>query len=102
MRKSRRHPQEDNGREYRGFAAMSMRQRCQIAAAGGVEAHRRGTARQWTREQAIANGRKGGQVMAAKREAARQAQVSFDAITDSVTDAPDEPLNWDELEGEGR
>lgn len=44
----------------RGFAAYDETRRRQIAALGGRAAQRKGTAHQWTREEAAAAGRKGG------------------------------------------
>ncbi len=45
----------------RGFAAMSTDQRSSIARLGGVTAHKKGTAHEFTTEEARAAGRKGGQ-----------------------------------------
>jgi len=44
----------------RGFAAMDPSQRSAIARAGGQAAHRRGTAHEFTSEEARDAGRKGG------------------------------------------
>lgn len=46
----------------RGFAAMSAEKRSKIARMGGLAAHRKGTAHEWSREEAIKAGRKGGQI----------------------------------------
>lgn len=45
----------------RGFAAMSAQQISQIASKGGKAAHAKGTAHEWSSEEARAAGRKGGQ-----------------------------------------
>lgn len=45
----------------RGFAAMSIEKRISIARKGGIEAHRKGSAHEWTSEEARIAGRKGGQ-----------------------------------------
>ena len=42
----------------RGFASMSKEQQHEIASMGGRAAHRKGTAHQWTREEAREAGRK--------------------------------------------
>ena len=42
----------------RGFASMPKEQQHEIASMGGRAAHRKGTARQWTREEAREAGRK--------------------------------------------
>ncbi len=44
----------------RGFASMSLAKRTAIAKSGGVKAHQLGKAHQFTREEAIQAGRKGG------------------------------------------
>lgn len=43
----------------RGFASMPLAEVKRIAALGGVAAHRKGTAHQWTPEEARLAGRKG-------------------------------------------
>lgn len=44
----------------RGFASMSVKQRTEIASKGGRAAHVKGTAHEWTAEEARAAGSKGG------------------------------------------
>jgi len=44
----------------RGFASMTKEERRRIASLGGKAAHRRGTAHEWTSEEAQRAGRKGG------------------------------------------
>lgn len=48
------------GKESRGFASMTAARRREIAKMGGKAAHERGTAHQWTTEEARAAGQKGG------------------------------------------
>lgn len=43
-----------------GLASMSPERRREIQSMGGKAAHRKGTAHQWTQEEAKVNGRKGG------------------------------------------
>lgn len=50
-----------SGRSRRGFAAMEPERQREIAAAGGRAAHAKGTAHQFTPEEAREAGRKGGQ-----------------------------------------
>lgn len=52
----------------RGFAAMDPDKRREIASKGGVEAHRKGSAHEWTSEEAREHGRKGGMTTRRKRE----------------------------------
>lgn len=51
-----------DGKEQRGFAAMSPEKQRQIASHGGRAAHEKGTAHEWTPLEAKEAGRKGGQV----------------------------------------
>ena len=51
----------------RGFAAMDPDQQRAIASRGGKEAHRRGTAHEWSSQEAKNAGRKGGQARAQKK-----------------------------------
>ena len=51
-----------HAREQRGFAAMSPEKQREIASKGGRAAHQKGTAHEWTSEEARQAGRKGGQV----------------------------------------
>lgn len=44
----------------RGFGSMSKEKQREIASKGGRAAHEKGTAHEWTREEAIEAGRKGG------------------------------------------
>lgn len=46
--------------EDRGFASMDRAKQRDIASKGGKAAHRKGTAHEWTSEEAQAAGRKGG------------------------------------------
>lgn len=50
-----------NGKSMRGFASMSSEKQRQIASKGGKAAHARGTAHEFTSEEARVAGRKGGQ-----------------------------------------
>jgi len=49
-------------KERRGFASMSPEKQREIASKGGRAAHQKGTAHEWTSEEARAAGRKGGQI----------------------------------------
>ena len=48
------------GKEDRGFASMDRAKRREIASKGGKAAHEKGTAHEWTSEEARAAGRRGG------------------------------------------
>ena len=47
-------------KEDRGFASMDRARQREIASKGGKAAHQKGTAHEWTREEARDAGRKGG------------------------------------------
>ena len=49
-------------KEDRGFASMDRSKQREIASKGGKAAHQKGTAHEWTSEEAREAGRKGGQV----------------------------------------
>jgi uncharacterized protein len=52
----------------RGFAAMTPERQKELASKGGKTAHARGTAYEWTAEQATDAGRKGGLSVSANAE----------------------------------
>jgi uncharacterized protein len=49
-------------KQLRGFAVMSLEARRRIASLGGKAAHKKGVAHEWTSEEAVKAGRKGGTV----------------------------------------
>lgn len=49
-------------KENRGFASMSKAKQREIASKGGKAAHKKGTAHEWTPDEARAAGKIGGQV----------------------------------------
>lgn len=65
---------EENGRQVqtqksrRGFAAMSPERQREIASQGGRAAHQQGVAHEWSKDEARAAGKKGGQVSGFKRK----------------------------------
>ena len=64
------------GKSNRGFASMDPERQRQIASEGGKAAHEKGTAHEFTSEEAREAGRKGGQARSANRRAAMAAQGS--------------------------
>jgi len=54
--------------EDRGFASMDPERQREIASKGGKAAHERGTAHEWTSEEAREAGRKGGKKVSENRE----------------------------------
>ena len=49
-------------KERRGFASMTPEKQREIASKGGRAAHQKGTAHEWTSDEARSAGRKGGQI----------------------------------------
>jgi general stress protein YciG len=67
-------PEEDEvAKEDRGFASMDRGKQRDIASKGGKAAHQKGTAHEWTSEEAREAGRKGG--MASHRRKQEQQQT---------------------------
>ena len=66
-------------KEDRGFASMDRAKQREIASKGGKAAHQKGTAHEWTSEEARDAGRKGG--IASHRR--RREQMSTTAPSDS-------------------
>lgn len=58
--------------KQRGFGSMDKAKQREIASKGGKAAHKQGTAHEWTSEEAIQAGRKGGLTGHARRRRARQ------------------------------
>src|SRR4051812_5919727 len=56
------------GTPNRGFASMNAEKQREIARKGGKAAHQKGTAHEFTADEARAAGRKGGQQVSANRE----------------------------------
>jgi general stress protein YciG len=59
----------------RGFASMDPQRQREIASEGGRAAHERGTAHEFTSEEAREAGRKGGQARAENRSARQRAST---------------------------
>lgn len=57
-----------NGKSRRGFASMDPERQKEIASRGGRAAHAKGTAHEWSSEEARVAGRKGGEVVSRDRE----------------------------------
>jgi uncharacterized protein len=72
-------------KEDRGFASMDRNKQREIASKGGKAAHQKGTAHEWTSEEAREAGRKGG--MASHRRKQEGDESSPDAGTPQETSA---------------
>src|ERR1051326_2852205 len=60
--------QPESTRAARGFAAMSPERKREIASKGGRAAHMKGTAHEFTSDEARAAGRKGGETVSRDRQ----------------------------------
>ncbi len=56
----------------RGFASMDAEKQREIASKGGRAAHQKGTAHEWTAEEARAAGKKGGQASGNRKSSRRK------------------------------
>ena len=79
------HPMNNGERkERRGFASMSPEKQREIASKGGRAAHQKGTAHEWTSDEARNAGRKGGQISRGGRGRLVEPPASGPAIADAV------------------
>ena len=76
-------------KERRGFASMSPEKQREIASKGGRAAHQKGTAHEWTSEEARSAGRKGGQISRGGRGRLMEAPAA--ESPDAMGPAPDRP-----------
>jgi uncharacterized protein len=79
-------------KEDRGFASMDRTKQREIASKGGKAAHQKGTAHEWTSEEAREAGRKGG--MASHRRKQEQQPQASEMVTNLN---PDPMMGSDEL-----
>jgi general stress protein YciG len=63
-------------KEDRGFASMDRAKQREIASKGGKAAHQKGTAHEWTSEEAREAGRKGGMASHRRKLASRESSPS--------------------------
>jgi general stress protein YciG len=71
-------------KEDRGFASMDRNKQREIASKGGKAAHQKGTAHEWTSEEAREAGRKGG--MASHRRKQQQQPPSSGSSENNSSD----------------
>jgi general stress protein YciG len=67
-------------KEDRGFASMDRAKQREIASKGGKAAHQKGTAHEWTSEEAREAGRKGGMASHQRRKSQMDEQGSTEAL----------------------
>lgn len=73
-------------KERRGFASMSPEKQREIASKGGRAAHEKGTAHEWSADEARSAGRKGGQVSRGGRGRLTDATDAAPTNTDTSGD----------------
>ena len=80
-------------KERRGFASMSPEKQREIASKGGRAAHQKGTAHEWTSEEARSAGRKGGQISRGGR--GRLVEGTEGAMEGDLDSVPGEHTKFD-------
>ena len=81
--------------EDRGFASMERTKQREIASKGGKAAHQKGTAHEWTSEEAREAGRKGG-MASHRRKQEQQSGPSNESETENPRDTGDRGAVHDE------
>jgi uncharacterized protein len=81
-------------KEDRGFASMDRMKQKEIASKGGKAAHQKGTAHEWTSEEAREAGRKGG--MASHRRKQEQQQPGAEEAATNMAN-PEQMIGSDNL-----
>lgn len=84
--------------EDRGFASMDRTKQREIASKGGRAAHEKGTAHEWTSEEAREAGRRGGLASHRSRQGQMLGQSAPNdaqsVATDGATDNPEALPRW--------
>jgi general stress protein YciG len=85
-------------KEDRGFASMDRGKQREIASKGGKAAHQKGTAHQWTSDEAREAGRKGGMASHRRKQMNDPAPIietnDPNAPPPAATDNPDRHIEW--------
>jgi general stress protein YciG len=82
-------------KEDRGFASMDRAKQREIASKGGKAAHQKGTAHEWTSEEAREAGRKGGMASHRRKQESRETagETSGADLPGGAGPAPDDPFD---------
>jgi uncharacterized protein len=83
-------------KEDRGFASMDRSKQREIASKGGKAAHQKGTAHEWTSEEAREAGRKGG-MASHRRKQEQQSPEGGSSIEPAVDSNPEQMIGTDDL-----
>ena len=71
-------------KEDRGFASMDQSKQREIASKGGKAAHQKGTAHEWTSEEAREAGRRGGMASHRRRQEGEDAAAGTSVAEESM------------------
>jgi general stress protein YciG len=82
-------------KEDRGFASMDRSKQREIASKGGKAAHQKGTAHEWTSEEAREAGRKGG--MASHRRKQEQQLPEVGALAENSDSNAEQMIGADDI-----
>lgn len=74
-------------KEDRGFASMERNRQREIASKGGKAAHEKGSAHEWTSDEAREAGRKGGMASHRRKDARESDVPPEDSLTEAVAPA---------------
>jgi uncharacterized protein len=90
-------------KEDRGFASMDRAKQREIASKGGKAAHQKGTAHEWTSEEARDAGRKGGIASHRRRreQMATQPGVGGNTMSETRSDTTEDIAGGGSDRGEG-
>ncbi len=72
-------------KEDRGFASMDRNKQREIASKGGKAAHQKGTAHEWTSEEAREAGRKGGMASHRRKQQQKEGDEGVGESSQPVT-----------------
>jgi uncharacterized protein len=84
-------------KEDRGFASMDRNKQREIASKGGKAAHQKGTAHEWTSDEAREAGRKGGMASHRRKQdqSAEAAETGMEgAALPQSSDRPESGVRW--------
>ena len=84
-------------KEDRGFASMDRGKQREIASKGGKAAHQKGTAHEWTSEEAREAGRKGGMASHRRKQEQAPAPANADEQQTMVGSNPEQMMGTDNL-----
>jgi general stress protein YciG len=84
-------------KEDRGFASMDRNKQREIASKGGKAAHQKGTAHEWTSEEAREAGRKGGMASHRRKQEQQGSQPAATPGEMSPDSNPEQMIGPDDL-----